>query len=418
MVSRVHTEEKRRPCAPHIAHIIYRLDVGGLENGLVNLVNMTPANRYRHSIICLSHYTEFRNRIRNPDVRVYALHKRPGKDLPTYARLWKLLHKLRPDLVHTRNLGTLDAQGLAWLAGVRKRVHGEHGREADDPAGTNPKDVFLRKLHRPLVQRYVPMSSDLERWLIDTIGVRPSRIRQIYNGVDIVRFAPPGPHETRPLEVGEGDELVVGTVGRLDAVKDQISLVRALAIIKSEGGIGGQLPRLVILGEGPERPRIEEAARSEGLGDRLWLPGGRDDVAELMRWFDVFALPSLGEGISNTVLEAMACARPVVATRVGGNPELVVDGETGLLVSAAQPEALATALRTYLSHKELRLKHGAAGRSRVNELFSLSSMFDGYCGVYDELLGAGRTSAYAQSGDGRKTPDASDQAVQSRSQLR
>ena len=116
---------------PLVAHAIYRLDVGGLENGLVNLINRIPAQRFRHAIICLTEYSEFRQRLTRDDVAVYALHKPPGNSPMTQFRLWRLLNQLRPDIVHTRNMGALEATLPAALAGVPVRIHGEHGRDVE-----------------------------------------------------------------------------------------------------------------------------------------------------------------------------------------------------------------------------------------------------------------------------------------------
>lgn len=136
---------------PLVAHIIHRLDVGGLENGLVNIINRTPPERYRHAIICMIDYNPaFRARIRREGVECHALHKREGKDLGVYFRLRRLLSELRPDIVHTRNLSALEAQLPAWLAGVRCRVHGEHGRDVHDIDGRNRKYNLLRRALRPL----------------------------------------------------------------------------------------------------------------------------------------------------------------------------------------------------------------------------------------------------------------------------
>src|SRR5262245_33449098 len=118
-----------------ICHVIYRLDYGGLENGLVNLVNHLPRERFRHAIVCLAGVGAMRARIERDDVRVLSIDKRAGKDPASYARTWRVFRELRPDVVHTRNLGTIDLQWVAWAAGVRRRLHGEHGWEATDPRG-------------------------------------------------------------------------------------------------------------------------------------------------------------------------------------------------------------------------------------------------------------------------------------------
>jgi sugar transferase (PEP-CTERM/EpsH1 system associated) len=366
---------------PLIAHVIHRLDFGGLENGLVNLVNQLPAERYRHAIVCLSGFNPaFRQRIRRTDVVVTSIDKRPGKDLAAYWRTWRTLRRLRPTIVHTRNLGTVDMQWVAAAAGVRHRVHGEHGWEAFDPSGLNPHGLRIRRACRPVIQRYVPMSRDIARWLELTVGVEPGRIRQLYSGVDTTRFSPlPAAEGTnRP---GEG-AITIGTVGRLDPVKNQAALLAAFAALRSRfPGL-----RLTLIGDGPLRAALEAQADALGLAGAVTFTGARNDTPDLMRCLDVFVLPSLNEGISNTVLEAMATGLPVVAARVGGNPELVVDGVTGRLYEPADAAALELALLPYLTDPALGRAHGRAGRDRVVQNFSLDAMVRRYLDLYDELL--------------------------------
>ena len=183
---------------PLIAHVLFRLSTGGLENGLVNLINKLPNDKYRHAVICMTDYTDFRNRINNDTVQVYCLNKKPGQDLAVYVRLWRLLRHIKPDVLHTRNLSALEAQLPGLLAGVKCRIHGEHGRDIDDVDGTNWRYVMLRRLFRPLVQRYMPMSKDLEDWLIKQIKVPITKISQVYNGVDINRF---NENDAKPLSL-------------------------------------------------------------------------------------------------------------------------------------------------------------------------------------------------------------------------
>lgn len=382
---------------PLIAHVVHRFDVGGLENGMVNLLNHMPGDRYRHAVICLDSFTDYFHQIRPGDVSFHALHKRPGKDPALYVRLWRLLRQLRPDIVHTRNLSALEGQLVAALAGARARVHGEHGRDVFDLHGANRKYNILRRTLRPLVGRYITVSKDLAAWLVDTVGVEPRRVEQIYNGVDAERFHPraEGFRAVGPAGFFTGTEIIIGTVGRMVAVKDHPTLVRAfIDLIGSAPHLRDRV-RLVIAGEGPARAEclaLLAAARADWLA---WLPGERDDVPDLMRTFDVFALPSLGEGISNTILEAMATGLPVVATRVGGNPELVEDGVTGSLVPVGIHHALAAALRKYVDDIALARRHGANARKRAEERFSIDAMVAGYLSVYDSVLPAPLTSGLA-----------------------
>jgi sugar transferase (PEP-CTERM/EpsH1 system associated) len=366
--------------------VVYRFDYGGLEDGIVNIVNRMPAERYRHAIVCLAGYGEaFRRRIARPDVPVLSVDKQPGKDLGSYGRMWRQLRRLQPAVVHTRNLGTLDMQWAALAAGVRHRVHGEHGWSPADPRGLDPRNLRLRRLGRRAVQLHVAMSQDIARWLEQSVGVPSAQVRQIYNGVDTSRFRPDGPCPG-DLPWSGSDLLTVGTVGRLDPIKNQLGLLRAFRAILDRRPDLRARARLIMVGDGPLQRELIEARTELGLADVAWLAGARNDVPELMRAMDVFVLPSHNEGISNTILEAMASGLPVVAAAVGGNPELVVDGATGALWDDGEPLALQDALLRYLDDPGLRRAHGAAGATRVARHFSLDAMVNGYLDLYDELL--------------------------------
>lgn len=374
---------------PLVAHIIYRLSVGGLENGLVNLINNMPAEHFRHVIICLTEYTDFRFRIKRKDVECYALGKRDGHDFKMYGRLWNLLRELQPKIVHTRNLATLECQLPAVLSGVAVRIHGEHGRDMRDIDGTNWKYRLVRKAIWPFVNRYVTVSKDLERWLADVIGGKRAvlKISQIYNGVDVDRYRPlPAPSAVLPEGFCSDNEILIGTVGRLQGEKDQLTLIRAFGILVRNGAADIRPIKLIIVGDGPMRADVEALIQAEALSDYVWMTGSRDDIPELMCCFDIFVLPSLGEGISNTILEAMATGVPVVATRVGGNPELVVEGETGFMVDPGNPEMMAAAIQRYIEDPGLIHRHGAEGRLRAETVFSIRSMVDKYTQLYDSEI--------------------------------
>jgi len=379
--------DEQRQRVPLIVHIVHSLDVGGLENGLVNLINRIPPELYRHAIICMTDYTDFYRRISQPGVNVYALHKKPGKDLKVYFKLWRLLRELRPEIVHTRNLATLEGAVVARLAGVKHRVHGEHGRDIHDIDGRNPKYLLLRRLCQPFVQRYITLSQDLDNWLRNIVRVPDYKVTQLYNGVDNQRFNSQGERAELPLWKGERENyLVIGTVGRLQIVKDQVNLVKAFLQLLQWQPELKQNVRLLIVGDGALMPEIVSFIEQHHLQGLVWLPGTRDDIPALMRSMDIFVLPSKAEGISNTILEAMSCGLPVIATRVGGNPELIVDNETGCLVPMQNPEALARAMQRYIHDKNLIDQHGAKGRIRVEQAFSIHAMVDKYLDVYNELL--------------------------------
>jgi sugar transferase (PEP-CTERM/EpsH1 system associated) len=380
---------------PLIAHVLHRFDVGGLENGVVNLLNRIPNSRYRHAIICLTDYAEeFRQRLLyRDDIPIHALHKRAGRDPSMFGKLYRLLRELKPAILHTRNLGALDALLPATLAGVKHRVHGEHGRDVADLDGSNKKHQWLRRMHNPLVHRYIALSKDLESYLVQRCGIPPRKIVHISNGVDTEKFKPE-PRQALPAEIFAGDTVVVGSVSRLQPVKDPLNLVRAFIELVRLLPEQRHRLRLAIIGGGPLHEQCRQELQQAGIADLAWLPGDRSDVPQLMRGMDIFVLPSLAEGISNTILEAQASGLPIVATRVGGNVEIIVEGQSGDLVPAADPAALAAALRAYVLDPAKRDKAGAAARKHVVAQFSIDAMVANYLRVYDGLLaGAGSRAA-------------------------
>ena len=375
---------------PLIAHVVYRFDTGGLENGVVNLINRMPVEAYRHAIVALTEATDFRQRILRDDVPIIPLHKGAGHGLRVYPQLFRVFRELRPSIVHTRNLAALEAVVPAWCAGVSIRIHGEHGRDVNDLDGSSRRYQRVRQLYRPWVSRYVALSRDLEQYLIRGVGVNPRRIAQIYNGVDTSRFSPVAERATIPgCPFTQSGLRLVGTVGRLQAVKDQVTLAQSFVRAARDSAIGATL-RLVIVGEGPLRAEIERVLAEAGLSDRAWLPGDRSDIPEILRGLDCFVLPSLAEGVSNTLLEAMATGIPVIATRVGGNPELIADGVTGTLVPPADVAALAAAMIGILSDRTRAHELARAASDATLHLFSLDRMVQSYLALYDGELASRR----------------------------
>jgi sugar transferase (PEP-CTERM/EpsH1 system associated) len=372
-----------------IVHVVYCFAVGGLENGVVNLINRLPAGGWRHLVVSLTDIDgKFAARITRQDVQYEAMHKGSGHAWPLYPRLYGLFRRVRPAIVHTRNLAALEAAVPAWAARVPVRVHGEHGRDVNDLDGSKVRYQHVRRAFSPFVTRYVALSPDLGRYLYSRVGIRNERIAQIYNGVDIARFRP-SPDGRVPIEgcpFPDARYWLVGTVGRMEAVKDQTNLARAFVTAVRVQPSARDRMRLVLVGEGTLRSQAAAILREAGLSDLAWLPGERADVPELLRGLDCFVLPSLAEGVSNTILEAMATALPVVATRVGANGELVEDGATGCLVPAGDSDALARGILAYFSDPKTAEGHGRAGRQRVERKFSLEHMVEQYHDLYTELL--------------------------------
>lgn len=364
---------------PRIAQIIPSLRVGGLEKVVLRLVE-SLGDPIEHLVVTPSIDGPLRQHFPR-SVRVVPMAEHHPSDRWNALRMARLFRAFRPDIVHTRNWTCIDAVIGARLAGVPVVIHGEHGRDASDPQGRNPLRRRVRRLLAPLVTEFVTVSRDLARWLTEDVGIPARKVTHICNGVDTDRFLP-GDRDAARRAIGVPNGLaVVGTVGRLDPVKDHMGLIRAFA-----EGVAYRAAILVIAGDGPTRPELAELVRTLGVEDRVRLLGERADIPLVLRALDLFVLPSVGEGISNAILEAMATGLPVVATRVGGNGELVSDGLTGRLIEPRSTAALAQAIRQYLDDPVLGKMHGRAARDRAERDFSLERMLAGYADLYRRCL--------------------------------
>lgn len=375
----------------HIQHVLLSLQPGGLENGVVNVINRLDDDRFRSSVTCLQESGAFAARIRRPDVEVHAMGLKPGNDVGLPLRLARLFRRTGTDVVHTRNAeaffyGVLGAK----LAGVRAIIHSEHGRVLPDSAR---RMVVQRWLLR-LTDAAFSVSEQLRRDLVTHLRVPPGLFEVIYNGVDVTRIAAADRTAARRALGAPEGEIVIGTVGRLVPVKNYELLVRAFGRLASPSG---RPTRLVFIGEGPERAKLEAAAAASGVAARTILLGHREDVADLLVGLDVFVLPSLSEGMSNTLLEAMAAGVPVVASDVGGNGEIVRDGETGLLFASGDEGGLAAHLETLVADPARRAGMGRTGYERVMREFSMAAMIRKYEALYERVAHAEGNVAAAQA---------------------
>lgn len=375
---------------PLVVHVLHHLVVGGMENGLVNLINHMPQDQWRHRVLCIEDYSDFKQRIQRDDVEVLALHRSRIGLWDLRRRILNLCRQWRPAIVHTRNPSGLDALLPARLAGTPVCVHSEHGWDVDNLDGKRLKPILLRKAHSIFVDRYIAVSKDLERFLVRQVGIAASRVTQIYNGVDVGRFRPTVEKRSTRLPAGFRDQgtLLFGAVGRLQPVKDHATLLRAFAALSDALPAMASKLRLVIVGDGPMRSELQSLASSLGLSGRTWFAGSVDDVPELLVCFDLFVLPSLMEGTSNTVLEAMASGVAVLATGVGGNVELVRPGIWGDLFAPGDSAELARLMQRYADQPALAVLQGAAGRAQALAEFSLQSMVRRYGDVYSAAIAA------------------------------
>lgn len=377
-------------------HLTYALEVGGLETLLVDCINRMPVDQYRHVVVCLTRSSSFAERITQPGVAVHALNKAPGLGLGTHVAFWKLARQLRPTILHTYNLAAMEYAFTATMAGVPVRVHAEHGRDVSDPHGLNPKHNFLRRRLAPFIDCYVPVSEDLHGWLGKVVGIAAARTLFIKNGVDTDKYRP-GARQDGAGAPWRAEHFVIGTVARVSDIKNHRGLVEAFIRLRAMLPDQAANLRLSIIGDGPLLPALRAQVAAAGLNDVVWLPGARSDVARLVPEFSVFALPSLAEGTPVSLLEAMACGVPVVASRVGGIPEVVTEQVEGSLVAPQDVAALAGALARYAASPALASEHGRAARTRIVQQYSMAAMVSAYTALYARLCQQKRVAGAASA---------------------
>jgi sugar transferase (PEP-CTERM/EpsH1 system associated) len=366
----------------HILHVVFSLEPGGLENGVVNLANGLDRARFRTTICCLERVGHFAERLQ-PDVAVECLEKRSGFDPRSVVRLAGLLRRVRPDVIHTHNLGPLIYTVLARSTDprlIRTRIlHGEHGALQSDEL--SPKRLRQRKLFYRFCRNVHTVSGSLREHLIE-FGLPQAKISAILNGVDCGRFSPAADRRASREALGLSSEaIVIGAVGRLVAQKRQLLLIEAFARTVERGR---EDTHLLLLGDGPDKERVLTAI--EPHGDRITWAGQRDP-APFYRAMDLLVMPSVREGLSNVLLEAMASGVPCLSHPACGAGEVITDGQNGILRPMESAEDLATALEELLASPGLLGALGQQARRTAVEHFSLNVMVAGYQRLYEQVAG-------------------------------
>ena len=364
----------------HIQHVLLSLHPGGLENGAVNVINGMDAERYLSSVCCLQGSGAFAARIRGNGVAIHEMGLRPGNDFGLPFRLARLFRRTRTDIVHTRNpeaffYGFVGAK----LAGVPAIIHSEHGRVLPD----RPRRMLVQRWFMRFTQAAFCVSEQLKHDLTRHLRVPSDRLEVIYNGVDVEALSGTDRAAARDVFGAAPSDLVIGSLGRLVPVKNYGLLLRAVNAMQRVDRV-----LVVLIGEGPERQALEALARNLSTGLRLRMLGHREGAARLLAGMDMFVLPSVSEGMSNTLLEAMAASVPVVASDVGGNREIVQDGNHGLLFANGDEAGLRTRLERLAADPALRARLARAGYERVLRDFSIRAMISQYEELYQRVFHA------------------------------
>jgi glycosyltransferase involved in cell wall biosynthesis len=358
-----------------IEMVVPTLDVGGMEVLVASMARGLAARGHRVGVTCLEHDGAQADALRADGVRVSVV---PTPGLRTIVRAPALAEhfaRLAPDVVHSHSGVWEKAARAARHAGVARVVHTVHGLHDTEP------------WHGPLLKRWgarhtdwvVAVSEPLREYLVERVGLDAARVRVLINGIHTDEFRPGAHAGALRDRLGIGpDAPLVGTVARIAPIKNHAMLISSFARVLEQRPDA----HLAIVGDGPVRPALEAQIASLGLADRVHLPGMMTGLAPVYRDLDLFVLSSLAEGTSISMLEAMATGCGIVATRVGGNTDLLDGGACGTLVPSDDASAMADALVALLDAPAERRRLGAAARARVLAHFSEAAMLDGYEALY------------------------------------
>ena len=375
-------------------HVVNDLRKGGLENGLVNLIDRMDPGRFEHVVCTVRGLGPHAEHLQQRSVRVVSIEASASQSRFQTPALVTAIRDSRPHLVHSRNWGAIEAVLAARLTRAPSVVHSEHGYDAQSGIGESRRRRYLRRVAFTLADRVVTVSSQLREVHAERTGFPARKITVIHNGVDCVRFSPDaGIRDSVRRELGIlPSTFCVGCVANLLPVKDHMTLLQSLRSLDQQGADW----RLLLVGEGPERCALDAFVQAQaGWRERVSFLGVSNRVPDLLRAMDTFVLASTAEGICNSLLEAMATGLPVVATAVGGNPEVVTDGESGLLFRSGDVETLGHHLAQLRAEPLSRSQLGAQALERVRREFSIDSMVRAYEALY-ATVGAAKHGAMYQ----------------------
>jgi sugar transferase (PEP-CTERM/EpsH1 system associated) len=365
-----------------IMHVVDSLGTGGTEEGIRKVLSGLDKAVFEQTVCTVApcNYSETAG-----GARVVSVLKRQGRRQMLIGPFKRIFELERPHIVHSRNWGAIEAIVAARLGGVQGVVHSEHGLESSTYRGQPLRRNAIRRFSFAWTDRVFAVSRALRTYYVQQLRIAEERIGVIPNGVDTDRFRP---RRDSHLAVTEGwrassSTIVIGTVGRLDPVKDHHTLLKAIDLLFAMNID----VHLLIVGDGPEREALQARVRNRSpRAAKVTFVGETRKVASYLNSFDIFVLPSLAEGMSNALLEAMSSGIACVASRVGGNSELIEEGLSGLLFDAGDAKALADRLKVLALNPQYRQNLGENARKRVENSFSLHRMMHNYTRLYTDLV--------------------------------
>jgi glycosyltransferase involved in cell wall biosynthesis len=368
---------------PHnLLFVVDNFAKGGAAVVVYNLIKNLNRAVFNPLLCCLDEVGALGEELKADGIKVFWLNRQPGTDWGIVNKLKGIIKQEAIDLVHAHQYTAYFYGGLAAItAGLKKLIFTEHGRHYPDQRKT--KRVLINKLLLPFTARIVAVSPAVKQSLITYEGMPGRRIEVVFNGIDVQKFRVKLDVAAKKGELGiPAANLLCGMIARLGMEKDQATIIKAIPKVAQK------YPHISVLliGDGPKRSELEALARKLEVADKVIFTGNRRDIPQLLAILDVVLLSTFYEGTSITLLEAMAAAKPVVASRVGGNPAVLEDKVAGFLVPPVDPDALADSLLQLLEDAALRRKMGCCGLQIVKERFGLRQMVANYENMYNRLL--------------------------------
>ena len=360
-----------------VLQLVEGFNFGGAETKLLELVKHMDKDRFETTVISLGLGNEIEELFHELDCRVMTFQRQKQVDFKLLKRLTNFIRDEKIDIVMTT---LFYADVIGALAGRKGGAKGVFSWETiSSPKWLVPHRFWGYRYAIRKADKVISVSNATAEWLVEKRKVSPAKVMIIPYGVNLQKFNPDIKSTNRSAIGVEVGDLVIGQVSRLNEQKGHTYLIDAApAIIKAVPNA-----KFVLVGDGPLRAELEQQIKANGVEDNFILLGFRQDVPQLLPLFDVFALPSLYEGLPNVVLEAMACGLPVVATPVDGTKEAVVDKQTGFLVPVADIDALANQLVEVISNPAIKADLGGAGRKRVEQSFSLEGQVKKFEDLYE-----------------------------------
>lgn len=373
-----------------VTHVVLSLECGGLERIVLDLARSGKALGQQVAVICLERRGALAVEVEATGATVLCLNKPPGRSLETVDRVRSALRQLRPDVVHTHQIGALYYTGPAAKAeAIPLVVHTEHTNQVARYR------AFTKKLRARLLwwlagrrsARFFCVSPDIAA-AVHSYGFLPKhKLHVVPNGINTTQFRRHD-HDRTPVleEMGiPPNASVIGTVGRLNEIKCQDLLIRSFFRVHRD------IPdaHLLLVGDGPMWAELQALTEALGLTDCIHFAGYQAEPERFLKAMDVFVLTSRTEGLPLAILEAWAAGLPVIATRVGGIPRLIDDGQTGILIDSGDVAGLTSALHEVLTNSEEAHRIGEAGRQRAETDFDTRRMAGDYQRHYLQLLASG-----------------------------